>query len=409
MNCRHCGNELALEMVNLGCSPASNAYLRDKDAFKNEITYSLRVLVCEQCWLVQTDDQVEAEALFTDEYAYFSSVSASWLKHAKSYTEVVTQKLGLNKNSLVVEVASNDGYLLQNFVKNGIPNLGVEPTAAVARAAKARGINVIEEFFDTRLANVIAMDYGKADLIIANNVLAHVPDINSFVQGFKELLSEAGTVTLEFPSLLNIITQNQFDTIYHEHYSYLNLCVVEEILSKAGLKVYDVEELSTHGGSLRVWASHQESSHHVAPSVNEVKQKEIDAKLFEPSTYLAFSEKVTQICEEFKAFLVDAKLAGKTVVGYGAAAKGNTLLNTAGVKNNLISAVFDSAPSKQNQYLPGSHIPILPPDAIESYKPDYVVIFPWNIKDEICQYLATNSRVNWKYCIAIPNLEIFDG
>lgn len=409
MNCRHCGSELALEMVNLGCSPASNAYLHDKHAFKNETTYPLRILVCEQCWLVQTDDQVEAEALFTDEYAYFSSISASWLKHAKSYTELVIQKLGLHKGSLIVEIASNDGYLLQNFVEMGIPNLGVEPTAAVAKEARARGVNVVEEFFDTKLANIIAVDYGKADLIIANNVLAHVPDINSFVQGFKELLSATGTITIEFPSLLNIIAQNQFDTIYHEHYSYLNLCVVDEILSKVGLKVYDVEELHTHGGSLRVWACHQQSSQHVASSVNEIKQKEVAGKLFNASTYLKFSEKVSWVCEEFKAFLVDAKLAGKTVVGYGAAAKGNTLLNTAGIKNDLISAVFDSAPSKQNQFLPGSHIPILPPANIESYKPDYVVIFPWNIKDEICQYLATNHKVSWKYCIAIPNLEIFNG
>lgn len=406
MKCRHCLQQLTLPLVDLGIMPPSNAYLSSVRQFPHEVSYPLKVWVCQQCWLVQTEDFTRAEELFTEDYAYFSSTSTSWLEHAKSYTQEVIQQRQLDSGSFVVEIASNDGYLLRNFVAANIPCLGVEPTLATAQAAQALGINVVSDFFGVTLAQQLKQQYRAADLIIANNVLAHVPDINDFVSGIANLLAAEGVCSFEFPHLLNLLQYYQFDTIYHEHYSYLSLHSVMSIAQHAGLRVWKVETLATHGGSLRVWVCEKNASIPTQQSVKDMLQYEMESGLTEVSVYKEFQSHVERIAQSLELFLWQAKAQNKQVVAYGAAAKGNTLLNYTGIRVDLLPAVFDAAKSKQGKYMPGSHIPILPPDQLKNYRPDYVLILPWNIRDEIQQQLAGELPAHCQFVTLIPELLI---
>ena len=404
MLCRHCSTTLQQTFLDLGFAPPSNAYLDERDLVRPETYFPLRVMVCDQCWLVQTQDYTEARHLFDDSYAYFSSVSQSWLEHAGRYTDMITDRLELTASSRVVEIASNDGYLLRNFLARGIPCLGIEPTSSTAAAARELGIPVVERFFGVGLAHELVQESGKADLIIGNNVFAHVPDIDDFAKGMRTLLDSRGTITLEFPHLMRLLEFNQFDTVYHEHFSYLSLSAVNRILMAAGLRLFDVEELSTHGGSLRVFACHQSDPRSVQPSVEGMLEKERHAGLEKLSTYQNFQERADNIKNALLRYLIDQKNAGKTVVAYGAAAKGNTLLNYAGIKPDLLKYVCDNAASKQGKYMPGSHIPIHPPSMLERDVPDVVLILPWNIAAEI--KASTNGRVpeDCRFVVAIPDL-----
>ena len=405
MNCRHCDTLLSLPFVDLGFAPPSNAYLSYLDLTRPEKYYPLKVMVCENCWLVQTEDYTEADDLFTSDYAYFSSTSTSWLQHAKQYTDAMTERLHLNQQSLVIEVAANDGYLLKNFVAKKIPCIGIEPTDSTADAAEALGIPVLRQFFGESPSQKLVAQGKQADLIAGNNVYAHVPDINDFTEGLKNTLKPSGTITLEFPHLLNLIQLNQFDTIYHEHFSYLSLITVSQIFSKYGLRIYDVEQLSTHGGSLRVFGCHEESKILHTASIDRVLKEETEAGLTSFSTYSQFQSRANKVKDDILDFLIQQKREGKKVAAYGAAAKGNTLLNYAGVKKDLLPFVCDAAESKQNKYLPGSHIPILHPDELEKSKPDFVLILPWNIADEIKSLLSFRLP-NCKFVTAVPELNI---
>lgn len=406
MNCRHCQNKLEHLFLDLGFAPPSNAYRSKEDLNKPELTYPLRIKVCDRCWLVQTEDFVDADELFNPEYAYFSSTSSSWLDHAARYSYMIQKRLSLNAESLVVEVASNDGYLLKNFVEAGIPCLGIEPTDSTADASEKLGVPVKNEFFSVELAEELAANGKQADLIIGNNVYAHVPDINDFTLGLKKLLNPSGTITLEFAYLLKLIQQNEFDTVYHEHFSYLSLHAVESICKGAGLKIYDVEELATHGGSLRVYGCHEEAGFDASARVNEQLKKEEEAGLLELETYVHFQQQAEKVKNELLTFLIRQRIQGKSVAGYGAAAKGNTLLNYGGVKADLLPFVCDVAPSKQDKYLPGSHIPIFPPDYIKEQKPDFILILPWNIAVEIIKQLSYVKDWGCKFVRAIPELQI---
>lgn len=406
MNCRHCGTALRCDFLDLGFAPPSNAYLTAEDLSKPEVYFPLRLQVCEECWLVQTEDYASAESLFSAEYAYFSSASTSWLAHAARYVEMITARLGLGKDSMVIEVASNDGYLLKNFVKAGIPCFGVEPTASTAEAAEALGIPVRREFFGEALGKTLAEEGKRADLILGNNVYAHVPDINDFTRGIKAALKAGGTVTLEFPHVMRLIEHNQFDTVYHEHFSYLSLFTVGKIFKAAGLRVFDVEELPTHGGSLRVYGCHADDSRRTVEAVTALLGEEQRRGLQTSATYADFQAKAEKVKNDALAFLLDAKRDGKTVAAYGAAAKGNTLLNFAGVKPDLLPYVCDAAAAKQNKFMPGSHIPILHPDEIVARRPDYVMILPWNIATEVRQQLASLAEKGTKFVTAVPELQI---
>jgi SAM-dependent methyltransferase len=406
MNCRHCGTALRCDFLDLGFAPPSNAYLTAEDLSRPEVYFPLRLQVCEECWLVQTEDYASAESLFSAEYAYFSSASTSWLAHAARYVEMITSRLGLGRDSMVIEVASNDGYLLKNFVKAGIPCLGVEPTASTAEAAEALGIPVRREFFGEALGEQLAGEDKAADLILGNNVYAHVPDINDFTRGLKAVLKAGGTVTLEFPHVMRLIEHNQFDTVYHEHFSYLSLFTVGKIFEAAGLRVFDVEELPTHGGSLRVYGCHQGDSRQATEAVTALLGEEQRRGLQTPATYADFQAKAEKVKNDALAFLLDAKREGKTVAAYGAAAKGNTLLNFAGVKPDLLPYVCDAAAAKQNKFMPGSHIPILHPDEIVARRPDYVMILPWNIATEVRQQLASLADQGTRFVTAVPELKI---
>jgi len=403
MKCRHCGNPLQHTFIDLGFAPPSNAYLTQADLQKPEKYYPLKVKVCNQCWLVQTEDYAQAGELFSPEYAYFSSTSSSWLAHARRYAEKMTRELNLNSKSFVIEVASNDGYLLKNFVAAGIPCLGIEPTASTAKAAEKLGIPVLREFFGEALGKRLAKQGKQADLIAGNNVYAHVPDINDFTKGLKAALKQNGTITLEFPHLMLLIEQAQFDTIYHEHFSYLSLRTVNLIFESAGLRVFNVEELSTHGGSLRVYGCHLNDARLVSKAVEQVLEKEEAAGLKTLKTYLSFQPRADQIKNDFLAFLLEQKRSGRKVVAYGAAAKGNTLLNYAGIKSDLLSFVCDAASAKQNKFMPGSHIPILAPKAVIKANPDYVVVLPWNIVDEVKSQIQPKLP-NARFVAAIPQL-----
>ena len=406
MKCRHCKTELELEFLDLGNAPPSNAYLNKEDLRKPEITYPLRILTCTNCWLVQTEDYTDADELFNDDYAYFSSTSKSWLKHASDYCVMITNRLGLSDNSFVVEIASNDGYLLKNFVSSGIPCLGIEPTKSTAAAASAIGVPVRQEFFGKNMGLRMANAGEQADLVLGNNVFAHVPDINDFTEGVAALLKPNGVVTFEFPHLLQLIKQNQFDTIYHEHFSYLSLCSVSSIFKAAGLRVFDVEELKTHGGSLRIYGCRGDASHKETSLVQNILTNELQAGMQDEKTYSAFQKKADKVKDGLISFLLEAKAEGKTVAGYGAAAKGNTLMNYAGIRPDLIPFICDAAESKIGQYMPASHIPILPPSVLDENTPDYLVILPWNIAEEVMKQNAHLVEKGTKFVIAVPELKI---
>jgi len=404
MNCRHCSAPLTHIFLDLGFAPPSNAYLTQEDFVKPEKYYPLRVMVCDQCWLVQTEDYARAIDLFDSNYAYFSSTSKGWLEHAKRYVQKITQDLSLNEKSHVIEIASNDGYLLKNFVEKKIPCLGIEPTSSTARAAELLGIPVLQDFFGKALGTKLALEGSQADLIIGNNVYAHVPDINDFTQGLKAALKPHGTITLEFPHLMRLIEFNQFDTIYHEHFSYLSLHTVVLIFKSAGLRVWNVEELPTHGGSLRVYGCHEADTRSTSPLVMMILQKEEADGLQSLATYEAFQSKADAIKNNFLEFLIQQKKLDKKVAAYGAAAKGNTLLNYAGVKPDLLPFICDAAEAKQNKFMPGSHIPIVDPSALFAQSLDYVVIFPWNISEEVIGQIEGLKGLGVSFVTAIPEL-----
>jgi SAM-dependent methyltransferase len=406
VNCRHCRAPLRHVFLDLGTAPPSNAYLTADAMHAPEPYFPLRLYVCDTCWLVQTEDYAQSDALFTEDYAYFSSVSAGWLDHAARYSAMIAERLGLDAGSLVIEVASNDGYLLKNFVAAGIPCLGIEPTAGTAEAAEALGIPVLRRFFGLDLAARLAAEGRMADLLIGNNVYAHVPDINDFTAGLKAVLKPGGTITLEFPHLLNLVRLNQFDTVYHEHYSYLSLQTVRRIFAQAELRVFDVEALPTHGGSLRVYGCHAGDPRPTGPEVDRILAKENQGGLGRLDTYLAFQPRADRIKNELLAFLIEQKRRGKSIAAYGAAAKGNTLLNYAGVKPDLLPFVCDAAASKQGKFMPGSRIPILPPEQIARHRPDFVLILPWNIADEVMQRNTAVRDRGGRFVRAVPGLEI---
>jgi len=383
MKCRHCQVPLEHVFLDLGFAPPSNAYLTAEDLKRPEKYFPLKVMVCDQCWLVQTEDYAQADELFSADYAYFSSTSSSWLAHAEKYSEDIINKLLLDQDSFVIEIAANDGYLLKNFVTRKITCLGIEPTESTASAAEKLGIPVLRDFFGENLAKKIALKWSDADLIIGNNVFAHVPDVNDFTRGLKSLLKQGGTITLEFPHLLNLLRYIQFDTIYHEHFSYLSLYVVNRIFKQAGLRVFDVEELSTHGGSLRVFGCHQDDFRSTSENVNNIIKKEELNGLQSLETYNSFQTKANNSKNAFLMFLLEQNQKGYSVIAYGAAAKGNTLLNYAGVKPDLLPMVCDAAKAKQGKFLPGSHIPIVEPDVMNTIKPDIVLVLPWNIANEV--------------------------
>jgi SAM-dependent methyltransferase len=401
--CRHCRSPLKLDFLDLGHAPPSNAYLSPQDLTRPELSFPLRLKACTSCRLVQTEDFAAADTLFTADYAYFSSTSRSWLEHAAQYAQMITARLGLSADSHVIEVASNDGYLLKNFVAAGIPCLGIEPTKGTAEAAGALGVPVLQRFFGADMAGDLAV----ADLIICNNVYAHVPDINDFTIGLSRALKPNGVVTLEFPHLMRLVQYNQFDTVYHEHFSYLSLLVVERIMAGAGLRVFDVEELPTHGGSLRIYAGHADSGHPEQSSVAAMRGEEDARGMGQDAYYGAFQSRAENVKNDFLRFLLDARARGKSVAAYGAAAKGNTLLNFAGVKPDLVAFVCDAAPSKIGRLLPGSHIPVLPPEALAANRPDYVVIFPWNIREEIMAQNAGLAAKGTRFVTAVPKLKIY--
>lgn len=407
MNCRHCAKALTHTFLDLGYAPPSNAYLTKDQLSLPEKYYPLKIMICDECWLAQTLDYAQADELFSADYAYFSSTSTSWLHHATTYCEKMIAQLNLSNNSYVIEVASNDGYLLKNFVKAGIPCLGIEPTASTAEVAEKLGIPVLREFFGEHIGKKLKVENQRANLIIGNNVYAHVPDINDFTIGLKEALKPGGTITLEFPHLLRLIENSQFDTIYHEHFSYLSLYTVSRIFLKAGLRIFDVEELSTHGGSLRIFGCHLVDSRPTSQAVSELLKMESDAGLMHIATYTSFQALADCVKYDLLEFLIKQKRAGKKVAAYGAAAKGNTLLNYAGIKPDLLSFVCDAAEAKQNKFMPGSHISILPPAALLEADADYIIILPWNLKEEISKELTYTREFGSKFVVAIPELIIF--
>lgn len=408
MKCRHCQTPLTHEFVDLGFSPPSNAYISKQNYNAPETWYPLKVMVCHSCWLVQTEDHAGHEELFTSDYAYFSSTSASWLDHAKKYVGDMTARFELGAKSMICEVAANDGYLLQYAKGANIPCYGVEPTTSTAKAARALGLEIVEEFFGENMAQGLAKKGKAADLTAANNVLAHVPDINDFVLGFAALLKPDGISTFEFPHLLNLINLLQFDTVYHEHYSYLSLIAVKTIFEKNGLSVIDVEELPTHGGSLRVFAQRSDTGKHpVTATVSNILAREKKANLDSVKGYEGFQAKAETVKNNLVKFLIEAKEQGKKVAGYGAAAKGNTMLNFAGIRPDLLPFVVDKNPAKAGQFMPGSHIEIADESRIRAKKPDYVLILPWNLKTEIAGQLSYISEWGGKFVIAVPRVEVF--
>jgi len=407
MLCRFCKTELENVFIDLVNSPASNSFLTAEQLNEPETFYPLKVHTCHKCFLVQVDEYKKSDAIFDSNYVYFSSFSTSWLKHSEKYTDMMTQRFGYTKDSLVIEVASNDGYLLQYFKQKNIPVLGIEPTANTAKAAKEKGIDSIVDFFGARLAKELTKKNIKADLLLGNNVLAHVPDIVDFVKGLQILLSEKGVVTMEFPHLMQLVDNNQFDTIYHEHFSYLSFYTVKQIFASQGLEMFDVEEIPTHGGSLRIFAKHQnDSTKEISQNVENLLKKEIDKGLTSLSYYDHFQEQALKVKLDITSFLIDQKRAGKKVAAYGAAAKGNTMLNYCGIKNDLIEFVVDANPHKQNKFLPASHIPVVNEQTLKDFQPDFVIIFPWNIKEEIVKQLAYIKDWGGKFVVAVPELEI---
>lgn len=408
MNCRHCGKPLSHLFLDLGSAPPSNAYLTESQLQRPELWFPLRLFVCDACWLVQTEDYAGSETLFDGDYAYFSSYSTSWLSHAERYVADMVSRYRLGADSRVVEVAANDGYLLQYVQARGIPCLGVEPTASTAAAARSKGINIVPEFFGVALADRLAAEGWRADLMAANNVLAHVPDINDFVAGFARLLKPEGVATFEFPHLMRLVEERQFDTVYHEHYSYLSLATVADVFDRNGLDVFDVEELSTHGGSLRVHAQARQGARPRQARVDALLDREAKAGMRGLDYYTRFQPQADRVKDDFVAFLIEAKRQGKKVAAYGAAAKGNTLLNYAGVRRDLLPYVVDRNPHKQDKYLPGCRIPIVAEQALAADRPDYVVILPWNLAEEITRQLAyVNDEWGGRFVTAVPELKVF--
>jgi 2-polyprenyl-3-methyl-5-hydroxy-6-metoxy-1,4-benzoquinol methylase len=404
--CRFCGTELRHTFVDLGMSPLSNSYLTREQLNQMEPFYPLHARVCHECFLVQLEEFESPAHIFTD-YAYFSSYSESWLRHVRAYTEAMILRFGLNSGSQVIEIASNDGYLLQYFLEKGIPVLGVEPAKNVAKVAEQKGIPTITRFFEVRSAKELAAAGKQADLLLGNNVLAHVPNLNDFVAGLKILLKSDGVITMEFPHLVRLIAGNQFDTIYHEHFSYFSFLTVSEVFAKHGLTIFDVEELTTHGGSLRIYACHeQNSSQETTHRVTALRHTELEAGAKRLDTFQNFGERVKETKRVLLNFLIKAKQQGKSVVAYGAAAKGNTLLNYCGIRTDFIDYIVDLNPHKQNHFLPGSHIPIHGVAKIEETHPDYLMILPWNLKDEIVAQLGPARQWGARFVVPIPSVEI---
>jgi SAM-dependent methyltransferase len=407
VKCRHCKADLSLAFLDLGSAPPSNAYLTHAGLRAPEVWYPLRLLVCERCWLVQTEDHAGREALFSDDYAYFSSFSSSWLAHAQAYVQAMQARFGLAAGSLFCEVAANDGYLLQYVKRAGIACYGIEPTASTAAAARKLGLDLVERFFGVELARELAAKGRQVDLVAANNVLAHVPDINDFVRGFALLLKPQGVATFEFPHLLRMLRENQFDTAYHEHYSYLSLTAVQPLFADNGLTVFDIEQHPTHGGSLRVFAQRSDTGvQAVGARVASVLDDESRAGLKSAAAYVGFQARTDTVKNDFMAFLLEARRAGKSVAAYGAAAKGNTLMNYAGVRPDLLAYVVDANPAKQGRYMPGSRIPIVDEAHLKDTRPDYIVLLPWNLKAELTQQLAYAREWGARFVTAVPTLEV---
>lgn len=408
MQCRFCKTELEHVFIDLGNSPPSNSYLTKEQLNEPEIFYPLKVYTCHHCFLVQIDEYKKSEAIFNSEYAYFSSYSSSWLQHAKKYTDAMVGRFGFDSNSQIVEIASNDGYLLQYFKEKNIPVLGIEPTANTAEVAMKKGIKTITEFFGTELAFRLVRDWEvKADLVLGNNVLAHVPDIIDFVAGMKIILKPGGVITMEFPHLMQLIDNNQFDTIYHEHFSYLSFYTVKKIFESQGLELFDVEEIPTHGGSLRIYAKHgEDNSKQVSENVSALLQKEMTKGMSSPGYYQNFPVRALSCKLGLLNFLIAKKKEGKKIAAYGAAAKGNTLLNYCGIKNDLIEYVVDANPHKQNKFLPASHIPIVNEEHLRINRPDYIIILPWNLKLEITGQLSYSKDWGGQFVIPIPQLQL---
>jgi len=408
MKCRFCKTLLTEKFVDLAVSPPSNSFLTREQLDEPEIFYPLTLYICKKCWLVQIDEYKLSREIFGRDYVYFSSFSQSWLDHAKKYVEMITDRLSLDKSSYVIEIASNDGYLLQYFEQMNIPCLGIEPAEKTAQVAREKGIDVITEFFGVKLADKLAKKGKKADLLIGNNVLAHVPDINDLVNGLKRALKPKGVVTMEFPHLMRLVELNQFDTIYHEHFSYLSFHTVVNIFASAGLRIFDVEQIPTHGGSLRIYAKHvEENSLPVSPSVNELEQEEYRRGMLDIEYYKSFQQKVDEVKCSFLTFLLEQKHNGRKIAAYGAAAKGNTLLNYCGVKKDLIPFVVDASPHKQGKFLPGTHIPVVSEEEIRRFKPDFVLILPWNLKEEISCRLDYIRKWGGRFVVPIPKVQVF--
>jgi hypothetical protein len=409
MHCRFCKTLLKDVFIDLGNSPASNSFLTAAELNEPEVFFPLKVFTCPACFLVQVDEYKKSDAIFNSEYVYFSSYSKSWLEHAAAYTDRMVARFGLNESSQVIEIASNDGYLLQYFKQKNIPVLGIEPTANTAKVAAEKGIESIIDFFGVPLAKQLADKGCKADLLLGNNVLAHVPDIVDFVAGMKILLKAAGIITMEFPHLMQLVDNNQFDTVYHEHFSYLSFHTVQQVFASQGLELFDVDEIPTHGGSLRIYARHAEDkSKLISEKVGLLLTKEKSKGLTSLEYYSGFQQKALKVKLDFVDFLVQQSRAGKMVAAYGAAAKGNTLINFCGVKNDLVQFVVDANPNKQHKFLPASHIPVVNEKYLKDAQPAYVIILPWNLKSEIIAQLAYIKDWGGKFVIPIPSLEIID-
>ena len=408
MICRFCKTQLEHVFIDLQNSPASNSFLKEEELNEPETFFPLKVYTCSNCFLVQIDEYKKSDSIFNGDYVYFSSYSQSWLAHAKLYTQLMTDRFALNSDSLVIEIASNDGYLLQYFNENKIAVLGIEPTANTAEVAVQKGIATVVDFFGVRLATSLASQNKKADLLLGNNVLAHVPDINDFVGGMKIILKEHGVITMEFPHLMQLVDNNQFDTIYHEHFSYLSFYTVKQIFEAQGLEMFDVQEIPTHGGSLRIYAKHQEDkTKNISENVESLLNKEKAKGLNGLEYYKNFTQKALAVKMNLIEFLIQQKRAGKLVAAYGAAAKGNTLLNYCGIKKDMIDFVVDANPHKQNKFLPASHIPVVDEQYLKNKKPDFVLILPWNLKDEVTAQLQYIRAWGGKFVVPIPALEIF--
>jgi SAM-dependent methyltransferase len=406
MKCRFCATPLTDVFLDLGTAPPSNAFLSAAALQSPEAWFPLKLFTCPECHLVQVDEVRGHEHLFAPDYAYFSSYSRSWLEHAERYVGTATTRLGLDEHSLVVEIASNDGYLLQYVAERGIPCVGIEPTTGTAQVAQAKGIETLVRFFSTSFASEFAAERGHADLVIANNVLAHVPDINDFVAGLAVLLDAQGVVTVEFPHLLELVDNHQFDTVYHEHFSYLSFHTVQRIFATHGLRAWDVEQLPTHGGSLRIWACREDAAHVDTPAVAAMLAREQAAGMFELPYYQSFQSVAETVKDAFLEFLLQQKRNGKSVAGYGAAAKGNTLLNFAGIRTDLMAFVADASPHKQGRFLPGARIPVVDEAHLRAERPDFVVVLPWNLRDEITEQLAYIREWGGRFVFAVPALEI---